>query len=176
MGFSWKKAKKLLNKASKTKREEFIAKIAQLLNDALHQRQLLIYIDEAHIHLDTDEGYGWSIEGERFWISSSSPGRKKVSFYGVYIYNQGTVRIFPYEQAEKLNTIDVLKKLRVEFPDSPMTVVWDGAPYHRAKLVKCAASCLDINLEPLPGYSPDFMPVEHLWQWLREDLTYSHFK
>jgi len=30
---------------------------------------------------------------------------------------------------------------------------------------------LNINLEPLPGYSPDFMPVEHLWQWLREDLT-----
>ena len=23
--------------------------------------------DEAHIHLDTDEGYGWSIEGERFF-------------------------------------------------------------------------------------------------------------
>lgn len=25
---------------------------------------------------------------------------------------------------------------------------------------------------PLPAYSPDFMPVEHLWQWLREDVTY----
>ena len=31
---------------------------------------------------------------------------------------------------------------------------------------------MDIHLEPLPGYSPDFMPVEHLWQWLREDVTY----
>ena len=31
---------------------------------------------------------------------------------------------------------------------------------------------MDIHLEPLPGYSPDFMPVEHLWQWLREDITY----
>ncbi len=29
-----------------------------------------------------------------------------------------------------------------------------------------------IHLEPLPGYSPNFMPVEHLWQWLREDITY----
>ena len=27
-------------------------------------------------------------------------------------------------------------------------------------------------LVPLPAYSPDFMPVEHLWQWLREDVTY----
>ena len=169
MGFSWKKAKKLLNKASRdavaspvvvrrrsghspcAKREDFVVKITKLLDDALHQRQLLIYIDEAHIHLDTDEGYGWSIKGERFWISSSSPGRKKVSFCGVYIYNQGTTRIFPYELAEKMNTIDVLKKLRVEFPEQKITIVWDGAPYHRARLVKQAASTLDINLEPLPG-------------------------
>lgn len=78
----------------------------------------------------------------------------------------------PDEKAEKFNTIDVLKKLRVEFPESAMTVVWDGAPYHRAKIVQEAASALDINLQALPGYSPDFMPVEHLWQWLREDVTY----
>lgn len=190
MGFSWKKAKKLLNKASRdaaaspvvvrrrsghspcAKREKFIEKITDLLDDALHQRQLLLYIDEAHIHLDSDEGYGWSIRGERFWVSSSSPGRAKVSFYGVYIYNRGSIRILPYEKAEKFNTIDVLKKLRIEFPESAMTIVWDGAPYHRAKIVQEAALALDINLQPLPGYSPDFMPVEHLWQWLREDVTY----
>ena len=44
--------------------------------------------------------------------------------------------------------------------------------YHRAKLVQEAASAMDIHLLQLPGYSPDFMPVEHLWQWLRENLTY----
>jgi transposase len=152
MGFSWKKAKKLLNKGNTDKRAEFLQQITGLLNDALHQKRLLIYIDEAYIHLDTDEGYGWSIQGERFWVSFSSPGRKKVSFYGVYIYNQVQTRIFPYEKAEKINTIDVLKKLRVEFPEPKITVVWDGAPYHRALSVK----------EPLPGYSPDFMPVEHM--------------
>ena len=172
MGFSWKKAKKILNKGNTAKRKEFVNAIGELLNDVLHDNQLLIYIDEAHIHLDTDEGYGWSVQGERFWVSSSSPGRTKVSFYGVYVYNQATSRIFPYEKAEKINTIDVLKKLRVEFPNIKMTIVWDGAPYHRAKLVTEAASALNIRLQPLPAYSPDFMPVEHLWQWLREELTY----
>ena len=87
--------------------------------------------------------------------------RTKVSFYGIYVYNQATTRIFPYEKAEKVNTIDVLKKLRVEFLGTKMTVVWDGAPYHRAKLVREAASALDIRLQPLPASSPDFMPVEH---------------
>jgi len=60
----------------------------------------------------------------------------------------------------------------VEFPDGPLKLVWDGAPYHRAQTVQVAAAALDITLEPLPAYSPDFMPVEHLWQWLREDGTY----
>ena len=32
--------------------------------------------------------------------------------------------------------IYVLKKLRVEFPDQKITIVRDGAPYHRAELVK----------------------------------------
>ena len=139
-GFSGKKAKKLLNKGNTLKRKEFISIITDLLNDTLHQNRLLIYIDEAHIHLDTDEGYGWSIKGERFWVSSSSPGRKKVSFYGVYIYNQATTRIFAYDKAEKTNTIDVLKKLRVEFPNIKMTVVWDGAPYPKRQA--SARSCI----------------------------------
>ena len=53
-------------------------------------------------------------------------------------------------------------------------MLWDGAPYHRAKTVREAARALTITLMPLPGYSPDLMPVEALWRWLREDVTYHH--
>ena len=94
-GLSWKKARKILNKANSEKRAEYLAILKGLLNDVLNSGRLLIYIDEAHIHLDTDEGYGWTVKGERAWVSSSSPGLRKVSFYGVYIYNLGQVRIFP---------------------------------------------------------------------------------
>jgi hypothetical protein len=31
---------------------------------------------------------------------------------------------------------------------------------------------MEVNLQPLSTYSPDFVPVEHLSQWLREDVTY----
>lgn len=64
------------------------------------------------------------------------------------------------------------KKIRVEFPDVPIKLVWDGVSYHRSQIVKEAAKVLDIHLEPLLAYRPDFMPVEHLWQWLREYVTY----
>lgn len=172
LGFSWKKARKLLNKANTAKRRDYLAILEGLMQDALEHDHLLIFIDEAHIHLDTDEGFGWSVKGERFWVSSCSPGLAKVSFYGVYIYNLGQVWLLPYDLANGLNTIEVLKRIRAQFPNQTMTTIWDGAPYHRSQLVKDEAKALKVNLQPLPAYSPDFMPVEHLWQWFREDLTY----
>ena len=53
-----------------------------------------------------------------------------------------------------------------------MTVRWDGASYPRAKAVIQRAEEWQINVLPLSAYSPDFMPVEHLWQWVQEDVTY----
>lgn len=85
------------------------------------------------------------------WVSSSSPGRQKVYFYRVYLYNLGEARIFDYDTANQLNTLEVLKKLRLKFPDIPMTVIWDQVPYHRAQSVKLAAEALNIHLEPLPS-------------------------
>ena len=172
LGFSWKKARKLLNKANTQKRSEYLEILKRLMQDALDDEHLLMFMDEAHIHLDTDEGYGWSVKGERSWVSSCSPGLAKVSFYGVYIHNLGQVRIFPYDTANGLNTIGVLTQIRADFPLLKMTMIWDGAPYHRSEVVKDAAQALKVNLPPLSAYSPDFMPVEHLWQWLREDVTY----
>lgn len=172
LGFSWKKARKLLNKANPEKRAAFLGELEPLLEEALAQRALLVYIDEAHVHLDTDEGYGWSIKGERFWVSSSSPGRAKVSFYGLYIYDVAQVRIWPYDKADSDNTADVLARLQAEFPLIPIKLIWDGASYHRSTQTKDKATELGIELVPLPGYSPDFMPVEHLWHWMREDVTY----
>jgi len=54
----------------------------------------------------------------------------------------------------------------------PIKLVWDGASYHRSAQTRDKAKALGVDLVPLPGYSPDFMPVEHLWHWMREDVTY----
>ncbi len=68
----------------------------------------------------------------------------------------------------------MLRRLRAEHPDRALIVLWDGASYHRAGAVREAAAALGIELMPLAGYSPDLMPVEALWRWLREDVTYHH--
>jgi transposase len=175
LGLSWKKAKKLLGRADPERRRAFVERIQDLLVGAQHDRHLLVYLDEAHIHQDADLGYGWSERGRRLWVASPSPRLSdKLSFYGLYLYNEGQVRLWPYARANGEHTVDVLRRLRTEWPEDKLIVVWDGASYHRACVVREAAEALNIDLVPLPGYSPDFMPVEALWRWLREDVTYHY--
>ena len=176
LGLSWKKAKKLLAKADRDKRIAFVADIRALLDRVMREENLVLaYIDEAHVHQDADMGYGWSPRGQRLYVASSSPGlHAKVSFYGIYLYSESRVHIWPYPRANGEHTIDVLERLHAEFPERPMVVIWDGASYHRSGCVLAVAARLGIQLVRLPAYSPDFMPVEALWHWLRENVTYNH--
>ena len=174
-GYSWKKAKKLLNKADPAKRADFVEALIPLLSEATHQKRLLVYIDEAHIHQDADIGYGWSRRGERLWVSSHSPKlADKITFYGVYYYNLGQVRIWPYPCGRKEHTVNVLERIRQEHPDRKIDIIWDGASWHTAHVVRDAGVRLNLNIIQMPAYSPDFMPVEALWRWFREDVTYHH--
>jgi transposase len=172
---SWTKAQKLLGRANPEQRQAFIEQFPGVLEGAQRDQHLLVYVDEAHIHQDADLGYGWAERGQRLWVASSSPGLSaRVSFSGLYLSNEGQVRLWPFPRANGDHTIAVLRRLRATFPDEALIVLWDGAPYPRAKIVREAARALDITLMPLPGYSPDLMPVEALWRWLREDVTYHH--
>ena len=172
---SWKKAKKLLGQADPERRQAFIEQLQSVLDGAQRDRHLVVYVDAAHLHQDADLGYGWAERGERFWVASRSPGLSaRVSFDGLYLYNEGQVRLWPYRRANGEHTVEVLRRLRAEAPERPLIVLWDGAPYHRAQAVREAATALNITLMPLPGYSPDLMPVEALWRWLREDVTDHH--
>jgi transposase len=171
---SWK-AKTLLGRADPERRQVFVEQLQGVLDGAQRDQHLVVYVDEAHIHQDCDLGYGWAERGQRLWVASRSPGLSaKLSFYGLYLYNEGQVRLWPYRRANGEHTIDVLRRLRAEAPDRKLIGLWDRAPYHRAKAVRDVATTLGIELMPLPGYSPDLMPVEALWRWLREDITDHH--
>jgi transposase len=175
LGMSWKKAKKLLGRATHEARVAFVEDLRALCVQRQRDASLLLaYIDEAHVHQDADLGYSWSQRGERLWVASSSPGlHAKVSFYGVYLASEGQVRIWPYPRANGDYTIEVLRRLRQEFPGRPIVLLWDGASYHRAATVLEAAEAVQIRIVRLPAYSPDFMPVEALWKWMREEVTYN---
>jgi hypothetical protein len=65
------------------------------------------------------------------------------------------VRIWPYDRASGDHTIDVLRRLRTEIPTGKLIVLWDGAPYHRAKPAGGAGTAMAENGR---GRCPPVMP------------------
>jgi hypothetical protein len=69
--------------------------------------------------------------GARAWVCSTSPGLSAkrtfyglyLYFYGLYLYNDGQVRLWPYPRGNGEHTIDVLGRLRAEFPERPLIVL-----------------------------------------------------
>src|SRR4051794_41638458 len=91
---SWKKAKKLLGRANPERRQAFVEQVQGVLDGAQRDQHLLVYLDEAHIHLDADLGYGSAERRERFWVASSSPGLSAPgSFRRLESYDHGHVRL-----------------------------------------------------------------------------------
>ncbi len=171
-GWSWKKARKLLARANTLSRFLFLLRLKELLTGAERGELVLAFVDEAHIHCDCDLGYAWGLRGPPLLVHSTTPGLSyKSSFYGIYLFPLGRVEIWPAPQADTDQTCQMLSRLRQDYPHQKLVILWDGAPYHRSAAVHEQSDKLGICLVPLPGYSPDMMPVEALWRWLRQQVT-----
>lgn len=177
LGLSFKKAHKLLGKACPARRAEFVKTLGSLLLEAQQDDgPLLAFADEAHIHLDVEPGHGWAPRGERLYVNSNSPGLgKKRTCFGLYLYGAWEpVQIHVTDWATSDSTCKVLSALRQAYPHRRLVLIWDNVRYHHSLKVRSHAAELGIELLYLPPYSPDLMPVERLWSWLRQTLGYLH--
>jgi len=65
-----------------------------------------------------------------------------------------------------------LKEFAKAFPKKEGKIVFihDGASWH-----KVSSPTPHIELWKLPPYSPELNPIEHLWQWVRDNVTHNEF-
>lgn len=174
---SWKKCKKLLGKANPQKRAEFLKQFETLYEQMCQGKLILIYVDESHFHRDLDLGYTWGPVGERAWRISDCPGlSEKINWYGAYNFTQGQCLIWNEGNCNTQHTSEFLSRVAewVGSTDRRVAIIWDGAPWHRANVLKDRARELGLELVQLPGYSPDLNAIEGLWKWMREDVTQHH--
>lgn len=176
-GLSWKKVKKVLGRAKPERRQAYIEQFGRLYEEICQQQTILIYIDEAHIHRDMDLGYTWSQKGEpAYRLSECPPLSDRINWYGAYHFNEGRCFIWNEGNCNKEHTVLFLDRLAewLGDVDQRVVIILDGAPWHRANLIKKKAGDLGFELLFLPGYSPDLNPIEGLWKWMREEVTQCH--
>lgn len=172
----WKKCQKVLKKADPQKRAAFMERFHQLFAQCCRLELRLVYIDEAHIHRDMDLGYTWAEQGKIAWrLSGCAPLAHRINWYGAYDFCAGQCFIWNEGACNKEHTILFLQRLAEWLDDQSgkTVIIWDGASWHRAKAVQAAAAKLGFTLIPLPAYSPDLNPIENLWRWMREEVTYN---
>lgn len=176
-GMSWKKCRKLLGKRNPQKRADFLERFLTLYDQVRRKEIVLVYVDESHFHRDLENGSTWAPIGQRIWRVSDCPGlSQRVNWYGAYNFSDGKCLIWANGSCNKENTVEFLRCMKesIKAAGREIVVIWDGAPWHRAKIVAEAATRLGIKIIALPAYSPDLNPIEGLWKWMRSEVTHLH--
>ena len=78
--------------------------------------------------------------------------------------------ILPWVDTETISVF--LAHTAARFPDEDCLMFLDGAGWHRAQAWRVPPS---MHLLPLLPYSPELNPVEHLWEYLRENYIGNQF-
>jgi len=157
--------------AWQAKQEAFIEKLEELIDQADCEELDLVFGDAAHFVYGKFSSFHWG-KGPKY--RPSGHGRYRINVYGVYdvvtnqvctMYNEG------YVDADFM--VEYLEWLRREHYtdiERPLHLVLDNARYQHCQYVKECAEGLNIELEFLPGYSPNLNVIERLWKYLKKIL------
>ena len=65
----------------------------------------------------------------------------------------------------EVSIIEFLEDLPAHLSVDKLTLIWDGLPSHRSKMMKAwiTSQRAWLVVEPLPGYGHDLNPVELIW-------------
>lgn len=82
---------------------------------------------------------------------------------------QMTCLILPHANTEMMNLF--LQQVSLEFTNYFVVMQVDKAAWHRSNSLLIPEN---IRLIQQPAYSPELMPVEHVWEDIRENHFYNH--
>jgi transposase len=174
LGFVVKRPPKHLLKADAAQREAFVAAYATLRREAQTTGAQHFFVDEAHFYADVDLHGTWVLKGSPALVASPSPRYgEKASYYAAVCLETGEVDAMALTgNSNAATSASFLQQLRAHHP-TPLVVFWDNAPAHGGDPLRDYLTTpeLRLRLVRLPAYSPAFNAAEHIWAWVREEVT-----
>lgn len=123
-----------------------------------------MFQDEARFGRITDARRCWAPKKLRPHVPAQFV-REYIHAYAAVCPHDGTLDslVLPDVDAQAMSLF--LGELAQRHPNEFILLVLDGAGWHTAKALRVPDN---IKLVPLPPYSPELNPVEHLWEEIRE--------
>lgn len=103
------------------------------------------------------------------------PSRTKINFYGTLNLQTGEEVV---QRAKKLNSVTTaayLEQLLETYPDVPILLLWDRAPWHRGSAIDHVLHAnprLEIMWYPVAA--PELNPQEQVWKATRRAVSHNH--
>ena len=128
--------------------------------------RLVFFFDEGRFGLKPNLGRYWARSGRRA-VERVQPGYQNFYVYSSVSPQTGDAfsLFLPWVNTEAMNLY--LQNLSAAYPEFQILLIWDQAGWHCPKGLQVPDN---IQIEPLPPYSPELNPVERLWQWLRRHV------
>ncbi len=131
--------------------------------------------DEASVYLQATLHVVWAPRGQTP-IITLHPGRESTHFYGALNLHSGQELAMRSPVMNAETSALFLDKLMLAYPDDPILLLWDRAPWHRGPEIKAVlAANPRLEIMYLPAGAPDLNPQEHVWKATREAVSHNHF-
>lgn len=174
--FSFHKPGKVYEKRDETKVQIWKEETRPILEKAFKYPETVILCeDEMILSSQTTFQKIWLKKGEYPKIEVSNTKKNK-SIYGFLNIKTGKEHAFVKDWQNMYITVEVLKEIRILYPNYRILLFWDGAGWHRGSEVQKFIE-EDGNIETVyfPSYSPEENPQEHVWKSGRCTVTHNRF-
>ncbi len=166
-----KPERRALEQDPKEVREWKKRRLPEILEYVKKHRALLFYADESLISLIPYVGKTWAFPNAKPIVRVSGKRGQNIGITAA-INEQGRMCFEMTLEDERFTAkvfLRFIRKLRKGLPSRLIVLVVDGAPVHKAKVVKKYQEDHQswFRLEILPAYSPEFNPTEKTWGFVK---------
>ena len=135
---------------------------------------MILAEDEASLYLQATLMRVWAPRGQPP-VVAADPGRAKTSFYGTLNLRTGAEMVMQAETMNAQTTAAHLEQLLAAYPEVPLLLLWDRAPWHRGEPIRAVlAANPRLELMQFPVEAPELNPQEHVWKATREAMSHNH--
>lgn len=129
---------------------------------------VLLFADEADIHLNPHRTSGWYLRGKPRTIPAAGTNQRRALFGALNPHTQRLILQTAVEKSAE-GFVAFLRMLLRSFPSKHIDLVLDNGPIHTAKVVRdfLHEHARRITALWLPKYSPNLNLIERVWGHLK---------
>jgi putative transposase len=130
--------------------------------------------DEACLYLQASLMRVWAPTGQTP-VVRACPGRDNTHFYGVLNLVTGQELVMRSDLMSATVSALFLAMLLLAYPDVPILLLWDRAPWHRGpEITRLLEANPRLEILWFPAGCPELNPQEQVWKATREAVSHNH--